>query len=130
MASYINHLESAGARTVPLIFDGDLKQELAKLDHLNGVFYCGGGADGPYDVFGKAVFDKAKQMNDAGQYFPVWGTCLGFENLAMFASDEPSTVLEGGFEADDENYKLHFLVDPAKTKIYSRLGSAALIYQD
>lgn len=24
MASYINHLESAGARTVPLIFDGDL----------------------------------------------------------------------------------------------------------
>ena len=94
------------------------------------MFYCGGGADGPYDVFGKAVFDKAKSMNDAGQYFPVWGTCLGFENLAMFASDEPSTVLEGGFEADDENYKLHFLVDPAKTKIYSRLGSAALIYQD
>ena len=60
MASYINHLESAGARTVPLIFDGDLKQELAKLDHLNGVLYCGGGADGPYDIFGKAVFDKAK----------------------------------------------------------------------
>ena len=25
MASYINHLESAGARTVPLIFDGDLQ---------------------------------------------------------------------------------------------------------
>lgn len=24
MASYINHLESAGARTVPLIYDGDL----------------------------------------------------------------------------------------------------------
>ena len=31
MASYINILESAGARTVPLIFDGDLQTELAKL---------------------------------------------------------------------------------------------------
>ena len=60
MASYINILESVGARTVPLIFDGDLETELKKLDYLNGVFYCGGGADGPYDVFGKAVFEKAK----------------------------------------------------------------------
>jgi len=66
MASYINILESAGARTVPLIFDGDLQTELKKLDYLNGVFYCGGGAEGPYDVFGKAVFEKAKQMNDNG----------------------------------------------------------------
>ncbi len=78
MASYINHLESAGARTVPLIFDGDLQTELAKLDHLNGVLYCGGGAEGPYTDFGKAIFDKVKRLNDEGQYFPVWGTCLGF----------------------------------------------------
>jgi hypothetical protein len=78
MASYINHLESAGARTVPLIFDADLEGELAKLDHLNGVLYCGGGAEGAYVDFGKAIFDKAKKMNDNGQYFPVWGTCLGF----------------------------------------------------
>ena len=66
MASYINHLESAGARTVPLIFDGDLETELAKLDHLNGVFYCGGGAEGPYDDFGRAILNKAKKLNDEG----------------------------------------------------------------
>ena len=66
MASYINHLESAGARTVPLIFDGDLQTELAKLDHLNGVLYCGGGAEGAYVDFGKAIFDKVKRLNDEG----------------------------------------------------------------
>jgi hypothetical protein len=60
MASYINHLESAGARTVPLRYDGDLQTELAKIDHLNGVLYCGGSAGGAYNVFGKAVFQKAK----------------------------------------------------------------------
>jgi len=66
MASYINHLESSGARTIPLFFDGDLQTELAKLDHINGVFYCGGSADGPYVDFGKAIFEKAKKLNDAG----------------------------------------------------------------
>lgn len=48
-------------------------------------------------------------MNDKGQYMPAWGTCLGFENLAMFASDDENTVLTGGFESDDENYILHYL---------------------
>jgi hypothetical protein len=37
-------------------------------------------------------------------------------------------VLEGGFDAEDENFTLEFLVDPAKTKIFSRIGEAALIY--
>ena len=60
MAAYINHLESAGARTVPLICDGNLETELAKLDHLNGVFYCGGYHDEAYEVFGQAIFKKAK----------------------------------------------------------------------
>lgn len=66
MASYINFLESSGARTVPLIFDGDLETELSKIDHLNGVFYCGGSGGESYDTFGKIVFDKVKKMNDDG----------------------------------------------------------------
>jgi hypothetical protein len=48
----------------------------------------------------------------------------------MFVSDDPDTVLEGGFDSDDENYVLNFLVDPAKTKIFSRIGEASLIYQE
>jgi len=66
MSSYIDFLKSAGARTVPLIFDGDHETELAKIDHLNGVFFCGGSGQGDYDVFGKKVFDKVKKMNDDG----------------------------------------------------------------
>ena len=109
MASYINILESAGARTVPLIYDGDLEEQLAKIDSLNGVFFCGGGAGGDYDVFGKTVYEYAKAKNDQGQYLPVWGTCLGFENLAMFSSDNSDTVLIGGLESDDENYVLNYI---------------------
>ena len=34
-----------------------------------------------------AIINKAKQINDAGRIFPVWGTCLGFE--AMILTDAP-----------------------------------------
>jgi hypothetical protein len=51
MSAYIDYLKSAGARTVPLIFSGDLETELAKIDHLNGVFFCGGSAGKDYQAF-------------------------------------------------------------------------------
>ena len=66
MHSYIQALESAGARTVPLIYDGNLEKQLAKIDKLNGVFYCGGDATETYLAFGKKVFDKVKDINDNG----------------------------------------------------------------
>lgn len=49
------------------------------MEKLNGVLYPGGNADGDdYYPFAKAIFEKAKEMNDKGNYFPLWGTCLGF----------------------------------------------------
>jgi len=93
-----------------LIFDGDLETELAKLKNLNGVFFCGGGAGGDYETFGAAVYKKAKEMNNEGNYLPVWGTCLGFENLAMFAAGlSKKEMLTPGYNASDANYELHFL---------------------
>jgi len=127
MASYIRALESAGARTVPLIFDGDLETELAKLDHINGVFYCGGSAGGDYDVFGKKVFERAREINDKGKFLPVWGTCLGFENLAMYVSDAGEDCLDR-FNSNDESYALEFLVEPKHTKMFASLGKDAKVF--
>jgi hypothetical protein len=65
MASYINALASAGARTVPLIFDNPKTQdELDKIDKLNGVFYCGGDGGNAYLEFGRKVYQKVKEIND------------------------------------------------------------------
>jgi gamma-glutamyl hydrolase len=61
---------------------------------------------------------------------PVWGTCLGFENLAMFASDDSSTVLESGFDSDDENYVLHFTQDPKNTRLFAPMGDEAKIFAE
>ena len=35
----------------------------------------------PYERTAKMFFDLAVKANDAGDVFPMWGTCLGFELL-------------------------------------------------
>jgi gamma-glutamyl hydrolase len=79
MDSYVKYLESSGARTVPLVYQGDMNKILEKIDHLNGIFYPGGGS-GQEDFIemGRAIFMKVKAKNDAGEYYPIWGTCQGF----------------------------------------------------
>jgi hypothetical protein len=60
MDAYIKYLESAGARTVPLVYNKtDFTEVLDKIDHLNGILFPGGGADETeYVDFGKAIFKK------------------------------------------------------------------------
>ena len=57
----------------------------SKLNKLNGVLFPGGA--GNYREIGNYIYEFAIKENDAGRFYPIWGTCLGFENLARFASD-------------------------------------------
>lgn len=34
------------------------------------------------------LYELATKKNDAGVYFPVWGTCLGFELLAVLSANK------------------------------------------
>ena len=40
------------------------------------------------------------QANDNGDYFPLWGICLGFEMLGYLAADEDISILTS---TDSEN---------------------------
>ena len=75
MKTYISFLESAGARVVPLIYHGNKAEELAKLPHLNGVFYAGGSAGHEYQMFAYEVFSQVQKNNQEGTFYPQWGTC-------------------------------------------------------
>ena len=85
MQAYIEWLESAGARVVPLIMTDEQSVTDDKLSKLNGVLFPGGAGD--YLDIGDYIYNFAIKENDAGRFYPIWGTCLGFENLATFASD-------------------------------------------
>lgn len=40
-----------------------------------------------YSDAGEHIYKIAKQLNENGDYFPLWGTCLGFELLTYLSAD-------------------------------------------
>lgn len=86
MSTFVTFMESAGARVIPLVRGEPENVTLDKLSKINGVLFPGG--DGDYLEYGKFIFDKVKEINDNGTYFPAWGTCMGYENFAVYGSEE------------------------------------------
>lgn len=86
MAAYVDFLQGSGARVVPLILGEDWDVTLDKINRLDGILFPGG--DGDYIEFGRSMYKEVKSMNDQGHFYPLWGICLGFENMAIWASDE------------------------------------------
>ena len=99
-SSYIKYVESAGARAVPLPYDLPHDQMKKLFNSLNGLIFPGGNAlwDGndPYlkmnniTLAGHYLLKLAIEANENGDYFPVWGTCLGYELLAISVSNKSS----------------------------------------
>ncbi|KAM7390147.1 hypothetical protein PAMA_008359 [Pampus argenteus] len=88
-ASYVKYLESAGARVVPIMIDQTEEEYKTLFNSINGVLFPGGGANltsSGYYRSAKAFYDLAIEANQRGDYFPVWGTCLGFEELTYLTS--------------------------------------------
>lgn len=59
----------------------------------------------PYFETVKALIQKAKEINDSGREFPIWGTCLGFE--ALILNEAPPDFQ---FDLFDDIKKTHSIV--------------------
>jgi len=92
-SSYVKWVEGAGARAVPVIVENEIStpEYFEKMfSSLNGLLIPGGAVsiyDSGYAEASNNFFEWAKAENDAGEVFPIWGTCLGFEMLALAAND-------------------------------------------
>lgn len=100
-SSYVKDIESAGGRVIPLQYTDSNKKLLKLMKGLNGLFIPGGGTNLRFhnkekkqieytEWAKKAIFlmDYALSLNKKGVYFPVWGTCLGFELMLMHFSKD------------------------------------------
>ncbi|KAM6900779.1 gamma-glutamyl hydrolase isoform 2-T2 [Xenentodon cancila] len=88
-ASYVKFLESAGARVVPVMINQTLEQYTTLFNSINGILFPGGGASiisSGYERAAKLFYELAIEANKNHDYFPVWGTCLGFEQLTYLTS--------------------------------------------
>ena len=107
-ASYVKEIESSGARVVPVNYYAS-KDELDLLfESLNGFFFVGGGA--AYPESAQYIFDRTVAANDAGDYMPLWGTCMGFQWLLIAASGDVNILdpKSGQFDAYNLSIPLDF----------------------
>jgi len=99
-ASYIKHIESAGARVVPIPYDASTENITFLLQQVNGVLFIGGAPNlTDTDPSGKTIptnltvtatyiFNHILEANVKGEHVPITGTCLGMEALAIAISND------------------------------------------
>ena len=136
-ASYVKYLESSGARVVPVPSHMSDEQVEEIFHGVNGVLFPGGGVDwskSGYIKHAKYFFAKALEANKNGDYFPIWGTCLGFQALNIIPAGRTSILTEVG--AVDMNFPLNYTDGAPESRmlkdmpqhLYKALGTQALAY--
>jgi len=116
-ASYVKYIEASGARVVPIDYYATTAELDALLPSLNGVLFPGGGSAFPSSA--QHTFNKVKEFNDAGDYFPLWGTCMGFQWLLISATQNQNILDPPSGQMDA--YNLSIALDFTKTYKNSKI---------
>lgn len=100
-SNYVRWLEAAGAEIMVIHswYDTDTLDDI--LSRVNGVFFMGGSRDlklsSVWEQNAAYILNKTITMNEQGIYFPLWGTCQGFELLHAILADD--TVILTDYDA-------------------------------
>mmetsp|Transcript_29095 Transcript_29095/g.43980 ORF Transcript_29095/g.43980 Transcript_29095/m.43980 type:complete len:325 (-) Transcript_29095:68-1042(-) len=114
-ASYVKWLEVAGARSIPIPHNASISQVETLFPQIDGLLLPGG--DGlRLPMASRRLWELAETANEMGEFFPVWGTCLGFEYMVRLASGRDD-ILEGGYDA--ENISLPLKRTASVSRLYA-----------
>ncbi|XP_049874002.1 gamma-glutamyl hydrolase A-like isoform X2 [Pectinophora gossypiella] len=121
-ASYVKDVEASGARVVPIMIGRDRSYYENIMSKINGVLFPGGATyfnqSNGYADAGQHIYEIAMELNDAGDYFPIFGTCLGFELLIILASgrgEEENRIRCYSYD----NLPLNFTNDFRRSKMFA-----------
>ena len=112
---------------VPIPWDATPEQLAGYVKQTNGLLFPGGGTSvshGKYRDTGATLFRLAQQANEGGDVYPVWGTCLGFEEL-MVLSVAPLDVLRKTQGTDPMLAPLALTAAAAQSRLLGGAGGAA-----
>ncbi|EFA81874.1 peptidase C26 family protein [Heterostelium album PN500] len=120
-ASYVKWIESAGARVVPIFFDSDAATVKSLLSQINGVVFPGGGVDlaaqPAYTDTLKLIWQTVLASNQNGGFFPLWGTCMGFQQLCMLAGDDFNILT--GFNSENYTVPINMTAAASSSTLFS-----------
>lgn len=132
VADYVKWIESSGARVVPVHYDADPAALKVLMTQINGLLFTGGSlnltAGVPYFDVARRLIEQAMTFNDAGDYFPVWGTCQGFQLLSIYGAGFNSTVLQDGYDSENLGLSLEFTAAAPGSRLL-RDAVASGVYQ-
>jgi gamma-glutamyl hydrolase len=120
-ASYVTWIGQAGGRVLPIVLDQPPAYYERIFARTNGILFPGGnqGID-PDDIYteeGEILWDLAKNANDAGDYYPIWGTCLGFEELSVLETGD-GDVISLNVKATNLALPLHFTRSAKRSRLF------------
>ncbi|KAG2561473.1 hypothetical protein PVAP13_8KG139109 [Panicum virgatum] len=91
-----------------------------KLSSVNGVLFTGGSEkQGVYFETIKKVFQYVLDRNDAGESFPLFAQCLGFELVSVIGCND-NNILET-FDAQNQASTLQFSNYSFEGSVFQRL---------
>eukprot|EP01127_Copromyxa_protea_P014451 TRINITY_DN4025_c0_g1_i1.p1 TRINITY_DN4025_c0_g1~~TRINITY_DN4025_c0_g1_i1.p1 ORF type:complete len:326 (-),score=72.71 TRINITY_DN4025_c0_g1_i1:71-1048(-) len=107
-AEYVRWLSAAGARVAVLRYDMDEATLKFLFDSVNGILFTGGEdsllPSTQYFQTAQKLYSWAVEANSRGDFFPLWGTCQGFQLLSVLAAEDQSILLHNHF--DSTNYSI------------------------
>ena len=142
-ASYVKWVEMAGALAIPLLYSASDHEVDSIFQQVNGVLLPGG--DAAIGGTARRILRLATEANRRGIFFPVWGTCDGFQWMLQACAGEDS-ILTDGFVSSNVSWPLNLtaaarssrLLKPATTlsipfaqppiTLIEALGSRALTF--
>lgn len=118
-ATYVKYVEQAGARVVP-IRGGQPEEYYARMvNWTNGALITGGGVSLQTSILARTarlVFAKAMELNKRGDYYPMWGTCLGFQMLCYLVEGEN---LLKPTDSANATWPLNFTADAKSSRMFA-----------
>eukprot|EP00935_MAST-01C_sp_MAST-1C-sp1_P000731 g731.t1 len=129
-ASYVKFVESAGARAAPVHFDAPDAEIKTLLKSLNGLLMPGGGADitnsSRFGQATKSIWEFVLEINRAGTPFPVHGTCMGFQQLAVLAAESDSVICTKCFDTEGTPLPLVLAPGAKQSPVFSGMSAELL----
>jgi len=129
---YVKWLEQGGARVAVIRYD-ETPEKLEELfQSINGLLFTGGEINlffnSSYVQTANTLYHMALKANQNGDYFPVWGTCLGFELICMLESQDQNILSRNTFDSDGLSLALDMTPNALEGRVFGRGNCPTEVY--
>lgn len=131
VASYVKLIESAGARVIPVLVGGHPEYYENLVNITNGILFTGGGLNlttSEYTRSAVHIWNYVNEINSRGDYYPLFGVCLGFELIAYIANNLtwPLTRCSSWDKPMNLNFTLNSDELKSSTKLFNKADESII----